>query len=90
MTQSEGGPDDRGAPMRHWLIRFFEERPFTPFLIRMESGFEVRVSTPEALSFEPGILVLRVYDDADHFEVFPVDRIVSLKLLRSQSESQGE
>jgi hypothetical protein len=73
--------DDRGSLMRSWLIRFYMEKPFVPFIIRLEGGFELKVSTPEILSLEPGVLVASVYEGEDRFEVFPLDRVVSLKTL---------
>ena len=70
---------DRGAPMRHWLIRFLEDRPFAPFVIRLEGGFELSVRTPETIILEPGVQVATVYDGDEASDVFPIDRIVSLR-----------
>ena len=81
MTLLSGGTDDRGAHMRQWLIRLFMRQPFAPFIIRLESGSELRVPSPESLVLEPGVLVAAVHTTAEEFEVFPVDRIVSLKTL---------
>ena len=72
---------DRGALMRQWLIRLVEARPFAPFVIRLEGDFELHVPTTEMIGFEPGVLVATVYEGEDRREVFPVDRIVSLRRL---------
>ena len=81
MTLSNGGTDDRGALMRQWLIQLYMRQPFAPFVIRLESGFEVRVPSPELLVLEPGVLVAAVHATEDSYEVCPVDRIVSLRTL---------
>jgi hypothetical protein len=70
---------DRGALMRQWLIRLVEDRPFSPFVIRLEGGFELNVPTTEMIGLEPGVLVATVYQGEDVREVFPIDRIVSLR-----------
>jgi len=75
----EDETEDRGSHMRRWLLHFYTQEPFVPFVIRLESGFEVRVPSIELISLEPGVLVVSVYEDAEHFEVFPMDRVVSIK-----------
>ena len=74
-------PDDRGAAMRRVLIDSFMRHPFTPFTIRLESGSALTVKSPEFISVEPGVLVATIYESEDDAEIFPVDRIVSIKRL---------
>ncbi len=83
MTQGDGGAQwDRGALMRQWLVRMIEARPFAPFMIRLEGGFGSSVPTTEMIAIEPGVLVATDYEGEDRQDVFPVDRIVSLRTLR--------
>jgi hypothetical protein len=58
-------------------------RPFIPFVIRLEGGFEIRVIHHEFATLEPGVLIATVFDSEGRFEVFEVDRIVSLKTIDS-------
>lgn len=69
--------------MHNQLLRLLMERPFTPFVIRLEGGYEIVVPHHEFATFEPGLLVAIVYDKEGRVEVFETDRIVSLKTLEA-------
>lgn len=84
MSQDDSSQWDRGALIRYWLIRFVEEQPFVPFVIQLEGGFELAVPSREVIIYEPGVLVVSVFDREDRRHVVPVERIVSL-VRQSQS-----
>src|SRR5438552_3871878 len=73
-------PPESDNPMRRHLIRYLLERPFTPFIIRLEGGYEVSVLHHEFASLEPGVLVMTVFDRDGRAEIFSTERIVSLRL----------
>jgi hypothetical protein len=79
--EKPSGEDDRGSLMRQWLIHFSEQRPFVPFIIRLEGGFELRAMSFENIDIARGALAARVFRDEDKFDVFQIDRIVSLRTL---------
>ena len=67
--------------MRAHLLRLFESRPFQPFLVRLEGGYDVRVVSTEFVDFDRGVQVIAVTDSQDQTEWFETTRIVSLKTI---------
>lgn len=44
----------RGEPMRAEVLRLIRERPFRPFVLKMENGDRIPIGHPENIAFDPG------------------------------------
>jgi hypothetical protein len=65
--------------MRDLLIRCLMDEPFRTFIIRLEGGFELRVTHPEAIVYIPGVDEVVVFDAKGFADTFHAERIVTLR-----------